>query len=402
MLYRTLNFDSVLEAVPDALVGLDQSGLIQFVNHQTELLFGYDRDEMVGQHINRLVSESLWQIYLAHRENYFADPMSRSMGLELELSGRHRDGGSLPVSISLSRVDTGDVLLVMTEAREAAKKAQEFERAQRMTAIIEHSNDAIIGTTLGGTITSWNPAAERMYGHSGKEIIGQSSELLEPGNRTGEISAILNRIRMGESVEHYETVRVRKDGTARAVSISISPIRNQKGVIVGACAITRDMTERINAFEASRAMIESTQDSLVTISPEGRITDANEATVQVTGIPSEQLIGTDFSTYFTDPELANEVYQKVFSQGHAVDYPMTIRHQNGTLTEVIYNASVHRGSLGNVVGVFAAARDVNRLTRAFQAQRHDRVKPRLAGLDQPRRDHHRRQRGHRQDYGCPP
>jgi PAS domain S-box-containing protein len=104
---KTTKFESLLEAVPDALVGMDQKGAIRFVNHQTESLFGYGRDNLVGQPIQMLVPEYLWEVYSEHREEYFADPRSRSMGLDLQLIGRQQDGTELPVNISLSHLDTG-------------------------------------------------------------------------------------------------------------------------------------------------------------------------------------------------------------------------------------------------------------------------------------------------------
>jgi len=104
---------------------------------------------------------------------------------------------------------------------------------------------------------------------------------------------------------------------------------------------------------------------LVAISPGGKITDVNEATVEVTGIPREELIGTDFCDYFTEPAEAHEGYQLAFAKGSVTDYPLTLRHRDGTLTEVLYNASVYRDPGGNVLGVFAAARDV---TEQKQAQ----------------------------------
>jgi len=130
-------------------------------------------------------------------------------------------------------------------------------------------------------------------------------------------------------------------------------------------------------------MIEWSLDSLVAISPQGLITDANEATVKVTGVPREELIGTAFSDCFTDPVKANKIYQLVFAEGMAVDYPLTMRHQDGTLTEVLYNASVYHDIKGNVLGVFAAARDV---TKQMQAQRESAVQQakeldRLADLE---------------------
>jgi PAS domain S-box-containing protein len=249
------------------------------------------------------------------------------------------------------------------------RQADKPGRLNELAAIVEHSDDAIIGKTLSGVITSWNPAAERMYGYSSQEMIGKSVELLCPEDRVGEMLDILDRITAGEPVEHFETIRVRKDGTPFPVSLSISPICDADGAVVGASSIARDVTKQAQASDAARAMIESSLDSLVAINAEGKITDANEATVKVTGVPREKLIGTAFSEYFTDPEKANEIYQKVFARGMAVDYPLTMRHQDGTLTEVLYNASVYRDVSGNTLGVFAAARDVTSQTQAFDAAR---------------------------------
>ena len=119
--------------------------------------------------------------------------------------------------------------------------------------------------------------------------------------------------------------------------------------------------------EYARSLIEASLDPLVTISPEGKITDVNEATVKVTGVPRDKLIGTDFSGYFTDPDKAHEGYQRVFAQGSVTDYPLTLRHRDGTLTDVLYNASVYRDADGNVLGVFAAARDITKQKEAFEA-----------------------------------
>jgi len=127
------------------------------------------------------------------------------------------------------------------------------------------------------------------------------------------------------------------------------------------------LTQEKEAFEAARSMIESSLDALVAISPEGMITDADEATVKVTGLLREELIGTSFSDYFTEPDKANEGYQLVFDQGSVTDYPLTLRHRNGMLTEVLYNASVYRDAGGKVLGVFAAARDVTELGQRFEA-----------------------------------
>jgi PAS domain S-box-containing protein len=233
---------NVPEVVPDALVGIDQAGVIRFVNYQTESLFGYDRADLVGQPIQTLVPEYLWEVYSEHREQYFADPRSRSMGLDLELGGRQQDGTELPINISLSVIDTGDVLLVITSAHELTNRKRAFEDAQRMTAIVANSQEAIIGQTLNGIVTSWNPGAERMYGYSSQEIIGKSIQMLSPKDRTEEIDSILAKIKTGQPVEHFETMRIRKDVTVFPVSLSVAPIRDSHGAIVGLYAIAHDMT----------------------------------------------------------------------------------------------------------------------------------------------------------------
>jgi PAS domain S-box-containing protein len=108
----------------------------------------------------------------------------------------------------------------------------------------------------------------------------------------------------------------------------------------------------------NRSLIEASLDPLVTIGSEGKITDVNEGSIKVTGMSREKLIGTDFSDYFTEPERAREGYQQVFAKGFVTDYPLTIRHKDGRLTDVLYNAAVYKDARGNVLGVFAAARDI--------------------------------------------
>ena len=212
-------------------------------------------------------------------------------------------------------------------------------------------------------------------------MVGKPMDALIPQGRASEMKAILAKVRADQAVDQLRTVRIRKDGEAITVSISVSPIRDDHGVIIGASTITHEVTKEMEAFAAARAMIESSLDSMVAISPEGMITDVNQATVKGTGIPREELVGTSFSDYFTDPAKANAIYQLVFDKGMAVDYPLTMRGRDGTLTEVLYNASVYRNNGGKVLGVFAAARDVttqNRTQREIAEQRHTELQPWLS------------------------
>jgi PAS domain S-box-containing protein len=143
------------------------------------------------------------------------------------------------------------------------------------------------------------------------------------------------------------------------------------------------VTVQKTASQYARSLLEASLDPLVTISPEGKITDVNEATIKVTGVLREKLVGTDFSNYFTVPEQAREGYQQVFAQGSVTDYPLTICHEDGRLTDVLYNASVYRDARGNVLGVFAAARDVTAQKRAEAeiAEQRNKELERLAELE---------------------
>ncbi|HVP78422.1 MAG TPA: PAS domain S-box protein [Thermodesulfobacteriota bacterium] len=131
------------------------------------------------------------------------------------------------------------------------------------------------------------------------------------------------------------------------------------------------------AHQYNRGLIEASLDPLITINPEGKVMDVNSATELATGVPREQLIGSDFSDYFTEPEKAKEGYRAVFSKGTVRDYPLAIRHRSGMITDVLYNATIYRNEAGEVQGVFAAARDVTERKRAEEALRESETRLRL-------------------------
>jgi PAS domain S-box-containing protein len=175
-------------------------------------------------------------------------------------------------------------------------------------------------------------------------------------------------------VEHYETKRIRKDGQTIDVSLTLSPIRDYRGEIIGASTIARDISAQKRTAEAlrlagvyNRSLIEASLDPLVTIDPEGTITDVNAATEQVTGYTRSELIGTDFSDYFTDPGKARSGYRQVFSEGRVRNYELSIRRSDRKITPVLYNASVYKDEAGKVIGVFAAARDITERKLAQEA-----------------------------------
>lgn len=261
---------------------------------------------------------------------------------------------------------------------------QEFGQAPRandilaerafLASIVDSSDNAIIGMALDGTMLSWNAAAEKMFGFSAEEAIGESILLVVPPDRRDEIPQSLDRIKRGEGIEHYETKRIARTGRQIDVSVTVSPIKSPSGEIVGASSMARDITQRKRTEEAlkaageySRSLIEASLDPLVTISAEGKITDVNTATERVTGCSRNELVGTDFADYFTDPGKARAGYQQAFRDGSVTDYELEIRHKGGGLTPVMYNASVYQNEAGEIIGLFAAARDITESKRAEKA-----------------------------------
>jgi len=173
------------------------------------------------------------------------------------------------------------------------------------------------------------------------------------------------KIRNGAIVVNHESERIRKDGAMIHVALTLSPSRTLRAISREFPPLARDITEKKHVEEKlreasvyNRSLIEASLDPLVTISPEGKITDVNRATEGVTGRNRSELIGTNFSDYFTEPSKAFEGYQQVFQKGSVTDYPLAIRHNDGHITDVLYNASIYCNDAGEVLGCFAAARDI--------------------------------------------
>lgn len=269
-------FRLVVEAAPNAIVMVNRAGEIVLVNAQAERVFEYSRTELLGQRIEVLVPERFRSGHAEMCTGFFAEPRPRSMGARRDLFGRKKDGSEFPVEIGLNPIETDEGLMVLaavvdiTERKAAERALRESEhRARALAAIVESSDDAIAGTTLDGVVTSWNRAAERIFGYTSEEMIGQSILCLAVPEHGDDMIDILNRIRCGERVHHYETMRRHKNGTILHTSLSVSPIYDTDGRLIGASKVSRDITAAKNAemaLKRSEARLQEMHSELLHVS----------------------------------------------------------------------------------------------------------------------------------------
>ncbi len=234
---------SIVDASEDAIISKDLNGVISSWNKSAERLFGYTAEEAIGKTVAELLIP-------ADRENEEQNILCRiRQGLRVDHfdTVRHRkDGTLLDISLTISPVKdmSGRIVGASKIARDITDRKRTEQSAFLLSAIVDSSDDAIISKDLNGVITSWNKSAERLFGYTATEAIGKTvAELLIPEDRQDEEPSILARLRQGEHVDHFETIRRRKDGSRLDISLTISPVKDAAGNVVGASKIARDITE---------------------------------------------------------------------------------------------------------------------------------------------------------------
>ena len=380
---------SLIEASLDPLVTIGRDGKIMDVNGATEEVTGYSRNDLIETDFSDYFTEP--EKARTGYQQVFTYGEVRDYPLEIQ----HKDGHITPVlyNASVYRDENGEIIGIFASARDITerKRAEEtlaFERSQ-LLSIFDGIDDVVYVTDpYTYEVLYANKAMKEKFGG---ELVGGIC-YWEFQRRDSPCDFCTNQIIFKERDKSYHW-EYYNPTVGRYFMIVDRIIKWPDGRDVR-FEIAKDITERKKAEEAlrlsnlyNRSLIEASLDPLVTIGPEGKITDANGATEQVTGYSRNELIGTDFSDYFTEPEKARKGYQQVFTDGEVRDYPLEIQHKDGHITPVLYNASVYRGENGEVIGVFAAARDITERKKAEEALKkaHDnleeKVKERTAELE---------------------
>ncbi len=244
---------ALLATTVDGIIAIDPRGHVLLYNQACERLFGYRASEVVGQNVRMLMPDPYRQEHDEYIANYHRTGERRIIGIGREVVGLRKDGTTFPMYLRIGEGGpTGQRFFVgiIHDLSALRWETEQREGADRLLAqIVQSSEDAITSVALDGTITSWNAAAERIYGFNAADAIGRHISIVLPPDRMGEDDEIISQLRSGRNMEHYETVRRHKDGHDVLVSLSVAPIFDASGAMIGASKTARDVTERKRSEE---------------------------------------------------------------------------------------------------------------------------------------------------------
>lgn len=378
----TLLADTVASSC-DAIITRSLQGQVTSWNNAAAELFGYGAQEMIGLSLDRLLpAERIDEVQALLLRAAQGDKLPSAEGPWLR-----KDGSIVHVASALSPICDGQGRIVGTSiiARDVSDRFERDELsaelaldAQQFVSLVESSDDAIVSKSLDGIVTSWNRAAERIFGYTAWEIVGSSMARMLPPDRREEERQLLRRVAHGERVQHFETVRLHKSGRPIDVSVSLSPIRDLAGQVIGASKIARDISSRVEnerrARELARqsrvyaAIVESSDDAIISKTLEGTITSWNRAAERIFGYTAEEIIGLPMTTLIPADRLGEEVdILARLSRGERIEHFETVRmRKDGGLVNISATVSPLMDDHGQVIGASKIARDI---TGRIQAER---------------------------------
>ena len=355
-----------------------QNDVHVYVNRSYLNMFGYDTlDEIVGK-------DRYCTIHPDDHERVAGYTRARQKGeyapTRYEFKGIRKDGTPIDIEVSANTILYKGEQAILAYLRDITERSQVRETNARLAAIVQSSYDAIIGKDLIGTMVSWNKGAEKIYGYTAEEAINKSISILVPPDHFDEVPGFLERIRRGESIEHYETVRLRKDGSRIDVSLTISPIKDTAGTITGASTIARDITERKRSEEAlrvSRLQLSEAMDLAHIVYWEfDPVTETyifNDPFYAFYGTTAEQEGGyrmarEEYAQRFIHPDDLQRYYQLVEQNtsgpGSAADLEHRIVRRNGEVRHILVRARIVKDDSGRVLRRYGANQDITERKRA--------------------------------------
>lgn len=249
----------LIDTAADGFVGMDSLGVVTDWNRAAEKLFGYTKDEAIGRTVSELIMRE--QDRAAHEaglRRFVSTGQTRLVGRPVQVTARHRLGREFPIDLTIWAQDDPGGVSLYAFLRDVSERAAAAELSGQLAAIVMASSDAIVSTELDGTVRTWNPGAERIYGYKAAEIIGQSFVRLVPTELAAEFDYILAEVSAGRRIEQLETVRLRADGVTVEMSLTISPVRDEAGNVLRLAYVGRDVT----AAKTADRRLRETRDAL--------------------------------------------------------------------------------------------------------------------------------------------
>jgi PAS domain S-box-containing protein len=355
------NFDTIFNNSQDAIINKTSEGDIINWNHAAERIFGYTADEIVGKNISIIIPNELKQ-----EEDDIMQRIQHGERVEHYNSSRiTKDKRTIPISITVSAVKDIDGNFIGTTiiARDITEQKFFSEKNAMLAAIVDSSDDAIIGKTLDGIITSWNKAAHKLFGYTENEVIGHHISLIIPQDRLQEEDELIASIRQSKKVEHYKTVRLTKVGLEIPISLTVSPILGVFGEVIGASKIARDISEQQTSEEKQAmlaAIVNSSEDAIISKTLNGIITSWNKAAHKLFGYTDKEAIGKHISLIIPTERLdeENTIISRI-KEGLRVDHFETIRlKKDGGLIPISLSISPIKDYSGKITGASKIARDI--------------------------------------------
>jgi PAS domain S-box-containing protein len=369
-------FREVLNALPAAVYITDAEGVITYYNEAAAEFWGVYPELGTNQWCGS------WKLFWPDGRSLPHDQCPMAIALReqrpvrgMEAIAERPDGVRAPfIPYPTPFFDESGALLgAINMLVDITDRKRAEEHARRLASIVDSSDDAIVSTDLDGVITSWNRGAERVFGYTASEVIGKPISILIPPGRENEESEILARVRLGEKIDHYETIRRRKDGRLIDIFLTVSPIRNAENQIVGASKIARDITDRRiveQTTERLAAVVETSNDAILTKNLDGIITSWNKGAERIFGYTASEMIGQPVTMLIPADKQDEEprILARIRAGERIEHYETVRRRKNGSLVDISLTVSPLKNAKGVIVGASKIARDITEWRGAREQQ----------------------------------
>lgn len=376
-------FEVTLSSIGDAVITTDVQGLVTFMNPVAESMTGWTLTEAKGRRmaeVFNIVSEETGKPAPEPVSLVLATGNVIGLANHTALVDRHGVVRAIEDSAAPIRDPSGKIAGVVIVFHDVTERRRADEARLRLAAVVESSDDAILTKTLDGIISSWNEGAARMFGYTAEETIGRPVTMLMPPDYVNEEPGILERLRRGERIDHYETVRRRKDGTLLDISLTVSPIRDTSGKIIGASKIARDITERKRAqaalqrsAEEFRQLADSMPQIVWTARADGTVDYANRRWYDYVGAKAGAAAEPDWKAALHADDLTRSVtlWEESMRTGNPYQIEYRIRNRVGEYRWHLGRALPVRNEAGAVVRWYGSATDIHEQRLTAEALREE-------------------------------